>query len=66
MVHFAFEKLYSQEKYQEQGFKEGVFAFPGKIPSPPKFNASTYQQFIGGLLRMWTIAGSNGRSRFNI
>jgi hypothetical protein len=27
--------------------KEGVFAFPGEIPSPPKFNTSTYTSANG-------------------
>jgi hypothetical protein len=30
--------------------QEGVFAFPRKIPSPPKFNASTLKSFIMAFL----------------
>jgi len=29
--------------------QEGVFAFPGKIPSPLKFNASTYKLLVGAI-----------------
>jgi hypothetical protein len=29
--------------------QEGAFVFPGKSPSPPKFNANTYKPLFGAI-----------------